>query len=268
MTPTPDGPPADEEEIRRAPRAWHPTDLDLYLQRELGAPAHRDGPPPAARTAPGNGRHVQLPAPAPLPATALGDILATRRSRRAYSPAPLPLTDLSTLLHHAARTTGTLHDATLGDHAFHPYPSAGARAELEVYVVAGRVTGVLPGAYHYDTVTHRLTEVAPSGPQQDELYAYVRRALDKAETSTPPAAILLVTAVLQRLTWKYGRLGLTLMYQNLGCLYQTLYLVATALGLAPCAVGVGRGRQNARWLDLDPYTEPEVGCFALGRPRR
>ena len=78
--------------------------------------------------------------------------------------------------------------------------------------------------------------------------------------------IFLVTAVVQRLTWKYGRLGVTLMYQDVGCLLQTMYLVSTALGLGSCAIGTGNGVRNAEWLGLDPLVEPEVGCFAIGRP--
>jgi len=46
-----------------------------------------------------------------------------------------------------------------------------------------------------------------------------------------------------------------------------MYLAATALGLAACAVGAFPERAVAEILNLDSRDESEVGMFALGVPR-
>jgi hypothetical protein len=47
-------------------------------------------------------------------------------------------------------------------------------------------------------------------------------------------------------------------------LYQTMYLVATAMGLAPCGLGNGDADMSARVLGLDYLRESSVGDFLLG----
>jgi hypothetical protein len=42
-----------------------------------------------------------------------------------------------------------------------------------------------------------------------------------------------------------------------------MYLVATALDLAPCAIGVTQCALLAEVLGIDPYSEPFVGAFTL-----
>ena len=39
------------------------------------------------------------------------------------------------------------------------------------------------------------------------------------------------------MSWKYASIAHALTLKNVGVLQQTLYLVATAMGLAPCALG-------------------------------
>jgi SagB-type dehydrogenase family enzyme len=51
--------------------------------------------------------------------------------------------------------------------------------------------------------------------------------------------------------------------KNVGCIYQQMYLVATALNLAPCALGGGNADHFAAVSGLDYYTEGSVGEFAL-----
>jgi hypothetical protein len=47
-------------------------------------------------------------------------------------------------------------------------------------------------------------------------------------------------------------------------LYQTLYLVATAMGLGPCAVGGGKAELLSRAIGTDYLVESAVGEFLLG----
>lgn len=52
--------------------------------------------------------------------------------------------------------------------------------------------------------------------------------------------------------------------KHVGILYQTMYLAATAMGLAPCAVGTGNADLFAEATGLDYYAETSVGEFLLG----
>ena len=57
------------------------------------------------------------------------------------------------------------------------------------------------------------------------------------------------------------------MLKNVGVLYQTMYLVATAMDLAPCALGGGDSDLFTRAAGLDYYAETSVGEFLLGSKR-
>jgi SagB-type dehydrogenase family enzyme len=235
---------------------WDPLELAVHRRTAYaGAPCpSSDSPTSATEAAPA--RRLALPDPAPLHAD-LGAILATRRTRRDYGERPLALSELSTLLHHAAGFTG---DAP--ERARHrPFASAGARSELEIYVVANDVAGLDIGAWHYAPGPHTLTRVRDRDDGQRRLCAAMHDATGRRLSGDPPA-ILLVTAIFERVAAKYGHLALSLIYKDVGCLLQALYLVAAALELAPC--GIGGGEDAAAWLGRHPLCEPQVGCFLVG----
>ena len=72
----------------------------------------------------------------------------------------------------------------------------------------------------------------------------------------------LANAVFERVMRKYPELGLSLIYKNVGALFQTLYLVATALDLAHKEMDARRGKVlmlRRRFLDaLDANAAPVV----------
>lgn len=249
---------------------WDPLELAVHRQGNHGGYEEarvrdRGEPPPAAFKPIPAGTPTPLPPARPLPATLEG-VLARRRSVRTYAARALRLAELSTVLHHAARVSATFADPLLGEHALRPFAAGGARGELELYVVANHVAGLPAGAHYYDARGHTLVQLR----RADAYQARLNRALHAAtggRLNRDPAAVLVITAVAARVLWKYQGIGLATIYKNTGCLLQTLYLTATAAGLAPCAVGGGEEWRTARWLGLDPVAEPQVGCFLLG-PRR
>ncbi len=52
--------------------------------------------------------------------------------------------------------------------------------------------------------------------------------------------------------------------KHVGALYQTMYLVATAMKLAPCGIGNGDSDLFAQAAGCNYYAETSVGEFALG----
>ncbi|MEL6923337.1 MAG: nitroreductase family protein [Bacteroidota bacterium] len=51
--------------------------------------------------------------------------------------------------------------------------------------------------------------------------------------------------------------------KNTGVLFHNFYLVASALGLAPCAVGMGDADRFCKLAGVDYYEESTVGEFIL-----
>ena len=77
-------------------------------------------------------------------------------------------------------------------------------------------------------------------------------------------ALVIVTARFARVMRRYRSIAYALILRDTGVLYQTLYLAATDLGLAPCALGVGDAAIFAEATGLDPLIEGSVGEFLLG----
>ena len=127
------------------------------------------------------------------------------------------------------------------------------------------MSGLAAGAYAYDALAHRLIQVRERDAHQCRLVASMHDATGNA-LNRDPSAVLLITAVFERIMAKYTRLGLSLIYKDVGALMQTLYLVGTALGLAPCAIGGGDEAANSRWLGLNPLHESQVGWLPASAP--
>jgi SagB-type dehydrogenase family enzyme len=66
--------------------------------------------------------------------------------------------------------------------------------------------------------------------------------------------------------WKYESMAYSLILKHVGVVYQTMYCVATAMGLAACALGGGDTDAFAAVTGLDYFEEGSVGEFLLGTP--
>ena len=67
------------------------------------------------------------------------------------------------------------------------------------------------------------------------------------------------------MSWKYSSIAYALILKDAGTLLQTMYLVATTMGLGACAIGGGDADLFAKAAGTDYYTESSVGEFILGR---
>jgi SagB-type dehydrogenase family enzyme len=76
--------------------------------------------------------------------------------------------------------------------------------------------------------------------------------------------LFILTAPFERLSWKYASIAYALILKHVGVVYQTMYLAATAMGLAPCAIGGGDSDLFAHAARTDCYAETSVGEFLLG----
>ena len=196
-------------------------------------------------------------------------VLEQRRSVRRHGDPPLSVTQLGEFLYRVARVgaqrdghariEGTVADADLT--SFRVYPGGGARYPLEVYPVVGRCDGLDAGLYHYDPERHEL-EILPQ--HVGGIERLLRTSSVPMDDGGVPQLVFVLTARFRRLSWKYEGNAYALLLQEVGAVYQTMYLVATAMGLAPCAVGGGDAARFAHIIDTDPLDEASVGAFVLG----
>ncbi|HET19852.1 MAG TPA: SagB/ThcOx family dehydrogenase, partial [Chromatiales bacterium] len=112
-------------------------------------------------------------------------------------------------------------------------PSAGALYPLEVYLVAGKVTGLAAGVYRYVSERHELARIE-AGDRRDEL---CQAALGQSWIREAPAA-LVFSAVFERTTKKYGERGRErYVWMDAGFAGENVYLQARALGMGCCIAG-------------------------------
>jgi SagB-type dehydrogenase family enzyme len=218
--------------------------------------------PPAIRPSRG-GTVIDLP-PVALADITRGDppfthVLETRRSIREIATHPLDFAQLGEFLYRTAHTTVRgLPDGR--EQRARPFPSAGGLFELDLYPLVHRCTGLAPGLYRYQGVTHALELVA--SPSVD-----THHLLDEARHTAGMTAIadvlIVLAAYFPRVHWKYESMAYALILKDVGVLYQTMYLVATAMGLAPCALGGGSAQRFCEIVGADYWEESSVGEFLL-----
>jgi SagB-type dehydrogenase family enzyme len=223
----------------------------------------RQEPLPAVKPVAG----VAVPLPVPdLDARQADDVplaaaMERRRSVRAHDDArPIDAALLGELLYRCARTRATFSDGRQ-ELASRPYPAGGSTYELEVYPLVRLCDGVDPGLYRYDGGGHALELVSPPTPATRSLLEFARVT---SVMDAPPQVTLLLASRVGRVAWKYESMAYALTLKQVGVLQQSLYLVATALGLAPCAQGGGDADAFAAASGLDYYAETTVGEFVVG----
>ncbi len=209
-------------------------------------------------------RRIALEPPAEFPRTPFFEVLAARRSQSAPGPTPMRVGQLSALLYHAARIKTVYEPDPAQAHAYEsskrPCASGGAMHALELYLTVTRCEGLAAGFYHYDPLTHALEQVAEPGPDHHRL---LQSACHATGVAQPPDVLISLAARFQRHSWKYQSIAYALLLKDLGALYQQLYLVATALQLAPCALGSGDSDLFAKLAGTDYYVETTVGEFTV-----
>lgn len=195
-------------------------------------------------------------------------VLENRTSIRNYSEIPLTIAQLSEFLYRVNRIRAQ-PDAfanTPYEIAPRPYPCGGAAYELELYLTIARCEGINQGIYYYSPLDHQLILIN-SDPTCRQ--AMLHTAPAATGTPTIPDTLITITSRFQRLSWKYRSIAYAITLRNTGVLYQTMYLVATAMNLAPCALGNGDTDLATRALHLNYLQESPVGDFTLGsHPKR
>ena len=142
------------------------------------------------------------------------------------------------------------------------YPSGGAIYEQELYLSVLRSNDLATGFYHYDPFTHSLVAL----PVDKETWQVgIMQPFTNSMDIKCPDILFYISTRFQRVTWKYTRIAYGLILKNVGAMYQSMYLVATFMNLAPCAIDGTDRRIFAELTGQDPQKESVVGEFYLGR---
>jgi SagB-type dehydrogenase family enzyme len=115
---------------------------------------------------------------------------------------------------------------------FRTAPSAGALYPLEVYIVVGNVAGVPAGIYKYRPDSHSMAKVGDG----DQRQALAQVALSQ-ECIQQGAIDIVITAVYERVTGKYGDRGVRYVHLEAGHAAQNICLQVVALKLGTVTVG-------------------------------
>jgi len=188
---------------------------------------------------------IKLPQPTFDSSTSVEKALKERRSIRAYKSESLSIETISQLLWAAQGITEP-------SRGLRTAPSARASYFIEIYLVAGNVTGIAPGMYKYQPRTHEITLVSP-GNIKDILYT----AVGQNPIKSAPAA-LLFTGHSTRSTnpaW---------MYLEVGHAAQNVFLQAVSLNLGTVVMAGFRPEEVKKVLKI-PGDEMPVYVMPVGK---
>ena len=195
---------------------------------------------------------IVLPHPDVSGGMMLEQAIARRRSIREFDGAPVSLAELGQILWAAQ---GVTHPRGL-----RAVPSAGALYPLELYVILAGTDGLKAGVYHYRPRPHGLGQVAEGDFRADFAAAALMQ-----EWVARAGVIVVISAVPERTTSKYGRRGRRYVGIEVGHCAQDISLQAVALGLGATEVGAFDDDAVSRLLRLPRDQEP-VSSVAIGRP--
>ncbi len=202
-----------------------------------------------------NPKQLVLPNPRHEGNTSVEEALLRRKSVREYSEEALELRECAQILWAAQGIT----DSRGG---YRTAPSAGAMYPLEVYLVAGSIVDCPPGVYRYSPKAHSLNLQAEGDLRRD----LVAAAGGQDSIGSAPAS-LVITAVFERTTGRYGERGVRYVHMDAGHAAENVYLQCVALGLGTVVMGAFRDSQVRQILQL-PENEDPLYIVPFGKPKR
>lgn len=186
-----------------------------------------------------------LPEPNMKGTLSVEEAINARRSIRSFSGRGLADEQLSQLLFAAQGIT----EKKTG---FRTVPSAGATYPLEMYVV------VPEGVFHYLPGKHALETI-----KEGDLRKNLRDAALGQSCIGSASAIILLAAVFERTTNRYGRRGVMYVHMEAGHAAQNIHLQALSLGLGSVSIGAFDGENVRKSLGI-PKGEMPIYLIPVG----
>jgi SagB-type dehydrogenase family enzyme len=207
---------------------------------------------------------IKLPNPRFDSQTSVEKALSLRRSVRAYSDEPLSISDVSQILWAAQGITKKMETPPPNfkykwQGGGRTAPSAGALYPLELYLAAGNVEGLLKGLYKYIPQSHSLEKV-----NESDLRNEISNAALMQESIKKAAAVVVIAAVYERTSVKYGERAQRYVHIEVGHVGQNIYLQGISLGIGTVMVGAFADEAVKKALQL-PEEENPLAIMPLGK---
>ena len=193
-----------------------------------------------------------LPSPKTAGELSVEEALAKRRSHRHFQNKALSAEQLSQVLWAAYGITKPIPHRPLLQGGLRTAPSAGALYPLEIYAVAGNVTGIEAGVYKYVSQEHTILRTIDKDIRKELCAA----ALDQSMARDAPVTVV-YCAVFSRITGRYGERGRErYVFMEIGHSAQNIHLQAEALHLGTCAIGAFKDSSVSELLQLPAEEKP------------
>ncbi len=214
-------------------------------------------PPDPVKPYPGAAR-LALPRVVSEPALPLAEAARPGETSAGFAATPLSLAQLGRLLHFANGVTDATHrERKTG--RMRAAPSAGALYAGEVYVVAERVRELAPGSYYYDVRQHALVQL-----ERGSLLPRAAQALEWPAAVARAAALVLLSNVFGRYTWRYANRGYRYALIDSGHIGENMRLSAQSAGLREVPFSDFHDDALNDLLGLDGRKEAVCALSAIG----
>jgi SagB-type dehydrogenase family enzyme len=198
----------------------------------------------------------------PVPATLAiaGDIDESAENTAAAHPL-----DLATLTRILFCAGGLTRSKSVGGEAYHfrAAASAGALYPIELYLAAIDVADLTPGLYHFSPADLKLR-----GLRRGDWREYLAKAAAVRPALVEARAILVLSAIFWRSTWKYRARAYRYCFWDAGTILANLIAAANAEGIPIEIVTAFEDPSIERLIDVDADREGVLCLVALGRSQR
>jgi len=196
---------------------------------------------------------IELPKPEYKGMT-VEEAIKKRRSIRNYSTKPISKAQLSQLLFAAQGVTGKMHGKAL-----RTAPSAGALYPFEIYIIVNNIEDLPRGLYHYSVLDHSLEPV-----KSGDFRRQITDAGLNQEMLGNAGVTFVLSAIFDRVRYKYGERGYRYVYMEAGHISQNIYLQAVSLGLGSVCVGAFSDEKVNKLIDVDGVKEAVIYLHPVG----
>jgi len=205
---------------------------------------------------------IALPAPATIevnPVT-VREAIEARRSVRHYAQTPISIDELSFLLW----CTQGVKEISRRQVTLRTVPSAGARHAFETYLLVNRVAGLASGLYRFLALEHKLLQLDLDPALADK----VSEACWNQDFTKLSAVTFIWTAVVYRMTWRYGERGYRYLHLDAGHVCQNLYLAAATVDCGVCAIAAFNDEAMNALIGLDGESQFVLYLATVGKRDR
>jgi SagB-type dehydrogenase family enzyme len=192
---------------------------------------------------------------APLSRAVVGRVTPKR-----IAPAPVSIEALASILFAGCGVTRA-NKTTSFLRPFRAAPSGGGLFPLELYIFTKHVPGIAAGLYHFSPPDQALRQLRAGDLSIDIAQSFVEFQTHLAYDAS---LIVMVTAMFQRSTFKYGARGYRFIFLEAGHVAQNINLACTALGLGCFNIGGFYDQAVDRFLGIDGLNHGTIYMMAIG----